>query len=527
MGIWIETEVRSAQCVIVDSMRHSGFPVPEDGSAEDLGAWWERERRQLDSREDIGSWLRDVADYYLRWDERLPLGAHKEVLRVLSRMEEPHRLLEARLLEHLEVSGNLLGHKLGALGACGGAESLAKLDGGLSPDAPVSPFVRKMQDTAHARLRRREQGKGRVAFGELAIPSGVGLMLECVPGLEDTLAAVMMRECGASVRSVKSHTMRGEVEVRPGDSWTWDWVDQVRLFEQMRFQPIQMRDRITLDSPAPSWAQAFLDAGLAGIVDSCTDGARRFAVRVEGDTRIPSRMLVAVARALEERLKSETVANGMDDPWVNDPRTEDWVFVFRETSRGYVPCLRLDRRQWDRRFGYREALLPAASKPTVAAFLAEWAGRLPVGSSVLDPFCGSGMELIECGLRFPSARLLGGDISGEALDAARQNARAAKVTLHELRQCAVDEWTTGDLDLIITNPPFGKRARVDDVVRLLESFLTMAAGSLKTGGKVVWVCPQPKRCTRFASGLGFALERKSRLDVGGFDVEAQILRKNG
>ncbi len=510
----------------MDSNQHSKFPVPGELSAEDLAAWWERVRRELGPRSDVEPWLRLVAEHYLLWDEKLPLAAHKEVLRVLSNMEESHVVLETRLLDHLETPSNLLGQKLGALGACGGSSSLSKLDAGLAPETLVSPFVRKMYDTALARLRRRAAGKGRVSLSALSIPVGVALFLECVFGVEDTLASVVMRECGGKVKSVKSHSMKGEVEVRAGAAWAWDWVDRVRLFEQMRFEAGQTRNVIPADAEASVWADAATQSGLPGIVESCTEGARRFAVRVEGATRIASRQLVAIARALEDRLNGGPSEVQGNDQWVNDPRTEDWVFVFRETQKGYVPCLRLDRRLWDRRFEYRGALVPAASKPTVAAFLAEWAGRLPEGARILDPFCGSGMELIECGMRFPTGQLFGGDTSQDALDAAGQNARAAGVTVRELRQCDVSDWLTGGFDLVVTNPPFGKRARVDDIVSLLESFLRMASGQLKAGGRVIWICPQPKRCSRLAAGLGLSIERRARLDLGGFDVEAQVLRRN-
>ena len=510
----------------MESNQNTEFPIPGRVSADELAVWWERVRRELDSRSDTESWLRQVAEHYLSSDHQFPLAAHKEILRVLSHMEEAHPVLEMRLLGNLETPANLLGQKMGALGACGGASSLIRLDAELSPDKLGSPFVRKMHDTALARLRRRATGKGLVSLSSLSLPAGIALVLECVSGLEDTLASVLMRECGPMVKTVKSHTMKGKVEVRPGEDWRWDWIDRVRLFEQMRFDAVQSCSVIPSDSMAPVWVEAALQSGLPDIVSSCTQGARRFAVRVEGATKIASRQLVAVARALEDRLNAVSSEGEGTDQWVNDPRTEDWVFVFTETQKGYFPSLRLDRRLWDRRFEYRGKLVPAASKPTVAAFLAEWAGRLPDGARILDPFCGSGMELIECGIRFPTARLFGGDTSGEALDAAKQNVIAAGVVVQDFRECDVSEWTSGGFNLVVTNPPFGKRARVDDVVRLLETFLKTTAARLVPGGQVVWICPQPKRCTRFAAGLGLMLERKSRLDIGGFEVEAQVLRKS-
>ncbi len=104
----------------------------------------------------------------------------------------------------------------------------------------------------------------------------------------------------------------------------------------------------------------------------------------------------------------------------------------------------------------------AALKPNVAYALLRLAHLDSPPATVLDPFCGSGTILWEAGHLWPDARLVGNDWDTETLDGARQNAQAQslnnRVTLFE-----EDVWNLADtlenrqVDLVVTNPPFGVR----------------------------------------------------------------------
>jgi tRNA G10 N-methylase Trm11 len=141
---------------------------------------------------------------------------------------------------------------------------------------------------------------------------------------------------------------------------------------------------------------------------------------------------------------------------------------------------------------------------------------------VWDPFCGSGVELIERALRGPLRSLLGTDVDARALDAARANLAAAGVeaTLGgaDARHAPA---SPGQIDLIITNPPLGSRVRLD-AAALLVAALPGLAQALAPRGRLVWITPAPHRTTPVAERLGLTRSRCHAVDLGG--VRGQIER---
>jgi release factor glutamine methyltransferase len=127
-------------------------------------------------------------------------------------------------------------------------------------------------------------------------------------------------------------------------------------------------------------------------------------------------------------------------------------------------------------------------------------GRLKPGMNVLDLCTGSGILAVSCALAAPGLNVTGADISPDALDVARENARllGAKVN-----------WAEGDLfgavsgafDLITCNPPYLTQA---DML-CLQPEVAREPGLALYGG---------------ADGLDFyrriALELPERLNPGGF-----------
>jgi 23S rRNA G2445 N2-methylase RlmL len=208
---------------------------------------------------------------------------------------------------------------------------------------------------------------------------------------------------------------------------------------------------------------------------------------------------------------------------VNDPRGATWEVVVQH--RAAEPHVVLVPRSFDDpRFSYRRRDVPAASHPTVAAALARAAG-VRADDVVWDPFVGSGLELVERARLGPYRRLVGTDIDARALDAARENLRAAGVTA-ELALADAAAYRPGGVTLVLTNPPMGRRvARERDLPRLLEGFLGQAARVLTPGGKLVWLSPLPALTREVASKLGLRAQAGPPVDMGGFDTELQTLTK--
>ena len=131
---------------------------------------------------------------------------------------------------------------------------------------------------------------------------------------------------------------------------------------------------------------------------------------------------------------------------------EFWVFWSDDISL----MLRLS----DETLKYRSQAPPklrAALRPTIAAAMVELS-QMKSNYAVLDPLCGTGTLLAECGARFPAAKLFGSDKSPDAVVIAtkRLGDKAS------IRQCAFDNLphTQGSFDRLITNLPWGKQVPV-------------------------------------------------------------------
>lgn len=231
---------------------------------------------------------------------------------------------------------------------------------------------------------------------------------------------------------------------------------------------------------------------------SFPDGGRRRAV------------IWAVARALSRA----------DAVLLNDSRDARWSVEVDE-ARDEVLCLP----RHDPRFGYRVADVRAASHPTLAATLA-WLGAPKPGERVWDPFCGSAGELIECSLLQPDLELWGTDTDEAALAAARANVEAAHLDPARVHLSRADARTATvtAADLIVTNPPMGRRIARDGSLRpLLKSFVEHSASVLVPGGRLVWVTPLPEFTAEVAIDRGLRSDELGTFDMGGFTVGLQRL----
>ena len=220
------------------------------------------------------------------------------------------------------------------------------------------------------------------------------------------------------------------------------------------------------------------------------------------------------------RLETWKVAEGLaGSGLVNAPSQAPWEVRVEETRLLLIP-----RGAPDSRFDYRVSLVPAASHPNLAAALARLAGAV-ADYVVWDPFVGSGLELVERARLGGYRSLHGSDVDPSALDAAEKNLRSAGVRATLARADARHHAPRG-VTLILTNPPMGRRvARDGSLAPLLDAFVENAARVLVPAGRLVWLSPLPERTARLIRELGLALERRASIDMGGFDAEPQVARR--
>ena len=212
---------------------------------------------------------------------------------------------------------------------------------------------------------------------------------------------------------------------------------------------------------------------------------------------------------------------------LNDPRSALWAMDVHSTAGGETVELR-PRLVPDPRFAYRLHCLPAASHPPLAASMALLAGKMD-DDIVWDPFCGSGIELIECALRGNARGFVGTDLSAAAIAMAQANFRAAGSASADARfvccdfrdHASVDGLAAGRVGLIITNPPLGMRVPVPDLRRLISDLFAVAAVVLKPGGRLVFINPLRSECPHPRLNL----QSRQLVDMSGFDCRIEMYAK--
>lgn len=371
-----------------------------------------------------------------------------------------------------------------ALGKLGGDDVLGRLR---ALDAANDAELARRRDRALLMADRdaKRDSNSSVA-ADVAPPSPVTVVLRCRPGLEPLL----VEELTALGRAPRRGSA-GNAEVVLAGPWS-------ELFASRLWAAAAAR------LPGRATTNGALDP--AAITRALVSPATR--ALLAAWTRGPIRWRLAFAtghkRAIVWRVARDVAA--LAPELVNDPTATTWDVIVDGDELLVMP-----RKLEDPRFAYRVADVPAASHPTVAAALV-WVAGMRAGDRVWDPFCGSGVELVECARR-SAVTLAGSDLDPTALDAARANLDAAGVTA-QLAIADARTHASGPLDLIITNPPLGGRLRGDAAALLCEA-LPHFARQLAPGGRLVWITPVARRTTPVAERSGLRIARWLDVDLGG------------
>jgi hypothetical protein len=217
---------------------------------------------------------------------------------------------------------------------------------------------------------------------------------------------------------------------------------------------------------------------------------------------------------------SELVSRKTDRVSVH-PKAALWEARVERTDRPRIYLV--PKRFEDPRFAYRVREISGASHPTIAAALADVLQARPT-DVIWDPFVGSGLELIECAMRGSYRELIGTDNNSQSLEAASANVRAAKLERVRLLNADARTAQLRGITRIVTNPPLGVRHQRDgQLVELLIEFLNNARRVLEPSGRLVWLSPLPLRTAQQGERLGFRVERRGVVDVGGLSPELQVM----
>jgi 23S rRNA G2445 N2-methylase RlmL len=382
-----------------------------------------------------------------------------------------------------------------ALGKLGATELLEELVG----DEEAEP-----EGLERARLVASRSGERERSSVDLTAPVGapLELALRCRSGLEE----IVVDELAALGIDALAHPRTGRVKARIGRTDSLERVASART--AIDFSLVLRRERARGESDATLVAACLSAPEVEAVVKRLTHGPARFRLEWLGAGK---------RRAETWEVAAEMARRGA--LLVNDPTDSVWHVRVAVDE----PGLRIDLvpRHDDERFTYRVADVPAASHPTLAAAIARLGGVRPA-DVVWDPFVGSGLELCERARLGDYRKLIGHDTDPAAIERARRNLESLGAANFELVTGDARRAELGELSLVLTNPPMGRRVRGETgLEELLEGVIERAARLLAPGGRLVLASPRPRATRQLAEARGLELTDDFRVDLGGFDAELQ------
>ncbi len=381
--------------------------------------------------------------------------------------------------------------------------------------AGVRGFLPQTEQKVKASVARRERPSVIRMGGTLSDFTRLRIHLRCRKGLEGIVRDEVKEYTAKHGKFRIAEVRSGLVAITPVAPFSLADIYALRCFATVGFFLGSVRSSSPTES-IDALASVITSPLSRSVLAAFTEGSIRYRLEFvsKGHQRGAVRLLANRAYAMCPDL-------------LNDARSAPWSMDLHPTGHGISVELR-PKLTPDPRFAYRENDIPAASHPPLAACMARLAGRVSY-EIVWDPFCGSGLELIERALLGGVQSIYGMDLSPDAIAISRANFAAAKMkALQSKFVCCdfrdyakVEGLGPESVTLIITNPPMGRRIRIPNMHGLFGDLFTVAARVLKPGGRLVFV--NPLRIEPPDSSL--KLEYRQVIDLGGFNCRLEMYLK--
>ncbi|HRJ73792.1 MAG TPA: HEAT repeat domain-containing protein, partial [Terrimicrobiaceae bacterium] len=463
---------------------------------------------------------------------------------------------EAALLELLETasSDREKASVAETLGKIGGAATLQSGFG--ETFAPLERTRQKVEGNL-----ARAANPGTVRFDRmLSAPGPVRIHLRCRSGLESLVANEVREAKGPGAKFRNPAIAHGCVAVTAEEPFSLADVYALRCFSEASLV-LGSVESAGPDIPVEKLARVVTSPAATAIFEAFTEGPIRYRlvlgsvesagpdIPVEKLARVvTSPAATAIFEAFTEgpiRYRLDFVSRGhqraavraltdrvyaLCPRLINDSRGAPWTINIPHTARGFSVELS-PRGTLDPRFQYRRKDIPAASHPPLAACMVRLAGAV-AEETAWDPFCGSGLELIERVLQGGVSRIFGTDLSAEAIAIAKENFAAAlpAPVPSVFARCDFRDHAKiaglhpGGISLVITNPPMGRRVPIPNLDQLIAELFAAAEAVLKPGGRLVFANPLPVK----PKGSALKLSFREKIDLGGFHchLEKYVKRRS-
>ena len=405
----------------------------------------------------VKNWLRTLLNDPEEKIRRYAIAA----LPKLARDDDDEKQLLA--LNKKSASAREQKHLASALGKIGGAETLRQ-SSSLPPET-----IQRIQAT----ITRAEKPSAIKLDASFTKPQQIEILLHCRAGLEKILHDEVTVFIPSHKQFKHRATKTALVILTATAPFTLAQLLKLRCFDSFGFSLGATRDQTTLSIANLATSPLALQ-----ILKTFTQGPIRYRLDFahEGHQRAAVREL---STCIYEK-SPDLLNGGGDTPWTLEIRSAN-----RANRLELVPKILPDPR-----FAYRRRDIPAASHPPLAACMARLAGPRQ-NEIVWDPFCGSGLELIERSLLGGVKKIIGTDLSPGALQIAEQNFTAANLAKIQTQFVTTDfrTFASGPVTLIITNPPLGRRVPIPNLPQLIQDLFEAAARHLVPNGQLIFVNP--------------------------------------
>ena len=142
----------------------------------------------------------------------------------------------------------------------------------------------------------------------------------------------------------------------------------------------------------------------------------------------------------------------------------------------------------ERKVGERPFFSPISLHPKYARAAVNLTG-VKRGSTVLDPFCGTGGILIEAA--FMGMKVIASDFDEEMIAGCQENMEHYGLKLHDHVAADIGDVSFRDVDAVVTDPPYGRSTRTggEDIRSIYRRAASSISNVMKPSGMACMVLP--------------------------------------